>query len=93
LITLTLFFLKSLQSHRYLIWTGLVVGLGALAKYTVFISVPIILVYLLLFRRNYFQEKLLERLTDRRNRVTISDDVVRERTAGAEKVGIIIGRW
>jgi arylsulfatase A-like enzyme len=43
--------------------------------------------------RNYFQEKLLERLTDRKNRVTISDQVVRERTAGAEKVGIIIGRW
>jgi arylsulfatase A-like enzyme len=43
--------------------------------------------------RNDFQEKLLERLTDRRNRVTISDDMVRERTAGAEKVGIIIGRW
>jgi arylsulfatase A-like enzyme len=43
--------------------------------------------------RSDFQEKLLERLTDRRSRVTISDDVVRDRTAGAEKVGIIIGRW
>jgi len=43
--------------------------------------------------RSDFQEKLLARLTDRRSRVTISDDVVRDRTAGAEKVGIIIGRW
>jgi hypothetical protein len=43
--------------------------------------------------RSEFQGELLERLTDRRNRVTISDDTVRERTAGAEKVGIIIGRW
>jgi len=43
--------------------------------------------------RSDFQEKLLARLTDRRSRVTISDDTVRDRTAGAEKVGIIIGRW
>jgi hypothetical protein len=43
--------------------------------------------------RSEFQGELLERLTDRRNRVTVSDDVVKERTAGAEKVGIIIGRW
>lgn len=43
--------------------------------------------------RSEFQGALLERLTDRRNRVTVSDDVVKERTAGAEKVGIIIGRW
>ena len=43
--------------------------------------------------RSEFQGELLERLTDRRNRVTVSDDVVQERTAGAEKVGIIIGRW
>lgn len=43
--------------------------------------------------RSEFQGELLERLTDRRNRVTVSDDVLQERTAGAEKVGIIIGRW
>ena len=43
--------------------------------------------------RSEFQGELLERLTDRRNRVTVSDDVVQERTAGAEKVGSIIGRW
>ena len=43
--------------------------------------------------RSEFQGELLERLTDRRNRVTVSDGVVQERTAGAEKVGIIIGRW
>jgi len=43
--------------------------------------------------RSEFQGELLERLTERRNRVTVSDDVVQERTAGAEKVGIIIGRW
>jgi arylsulfatase A-like enzyme len=43
--------------------------------------------------RSDLQLLLLDRLTDRRNRVSMSDDTVSQRTAGAEKVGIIIGRW
>ncbi len=52
-----LFFLKSLSNTRCLIWTGVFVGLGGLVKYTAFIPIPIILVYLLLFKRNYFKER------------------------------------
>ncbi len=39
------------------------------------------------------QGLLLERLTDRRNRVTLSDEDVVARTDGARKKGVIIGEW
>ena len=39
------------------------------------------------------RDLLLERLTDRRNRVTMSDAEVEARTDGARKVGVIIGEW
>ena len=39
------------------------------------------------------QGLLLERLTDRRNRVTLSDADVEARTDGARRVGVIIGEW
>ncbi len=52
-------FLKSLKEDKYLIWTGVVLGLGLLAKYNVFILVPIFLTYLLIFRRDYFLNKKL----------------------------------
>ncbi|MDP3999219.1 MAG: glycosyltransferase family 39 protein [bacterium] len=50
-------FLKSLKEEKYLIWTGAVIGLGALAKYNTLILVPIFLTYLLIFRRDYFKNK------------------------------------
>ncbi len=51
------FFLKSLKKDSYLILTGVMIGLGMLAKYTAFILVPIFLTYLLLFRKDYFKNK------------------------------------
>ncbi len=51
------FFLKALQEDKYLILTGLSLGLGLLTKYTTFIVVPIILTYLLIYRRDYFKNK------------------------------------
>ena len=35
----------------------------------------------------------LERLTRRKNRITVPDEVVVERTDGSRKVGVIIGEW
>jgi len=55
----TYFFLKALREANYLIWTGAAVGLGMLAKYTVFIVAPIFVIYLLTFRRDYFRNKKL----------------------------------
>ena len=43
--------------------------------------------------RTEMQAMLLDRLTDRRNRVTVSDKIVADRTDGSERVGVIIGRW
>lgn len=51
------FFLKALQNDRYFIWAGLALGLGFLSKYNVFILVPALLVYLLVFRRDVFKNK------------------------------------
>ena len=36
---------------------------------------------------------LFERLTRRKNRTTVPDEVVVERTDGSRKVGVIIGEW
>ena len=52
-------FLKSLQEDKYLLWTGVALGLGLLAKYNVFILVPFFLTYLLFFKREYFGNKKL----------------------------------
>jgi len=50
-------FLKSLQNEKYLPWVGVILGLAAEAKYTSFILVPIFIIYLLLYKREYFQNK------------------------------------
>ncbi|MFM9971651.1 MAG: sulfatase-like hydrolase/transferase [Burkholderiales bacterium] len=39
------------------------------------------------------QGLLLERLTDRRNRVTVSDATIEANTDGARKKGVLIGEW
>ncbi len=43
--------------------------------------------------RAEMQSLLLDRLTDRRNRVTLSDQVVADRTDGSTRAGVIIGKW
>ena len=43
--------------------------------------------------RRQMQDKLLDRLTARRNRVTMSDATVIERTDGARRHGTLIGEW
>ena len=53
------FFLRSLDKENYLVWTGAALGFGMLAKYNVFILLPIFFTYLLLFRRDYFLNKKL----------------------------------
>lgn len=50
-------FLKALEENRYLVWTGVAIGLGALSKYTAFIIVPAVCTYLFLYRRDYFKNK------------------------------------
>ena len=53
------FFLRSLENPRFLILTGAAAGLAMLAKYTAVIIAPVVLTYLLLFRREYLQRKHL----------------------------------
>lgn len=53
------FFLRSLKKDTYLIWTGVILGLALLTKYTIFLLVPIFLVYLIIFKREYFLNKKL----------------------------------
>lgn len=53
------FFLRSLDKENYLIWTGVALGFGFLAKYNVFILLPVFFTYLALFRRDYFWNKKL----------------------------------
>ncbi len=43
--------------------------------------------------RRQMQDKLLDRLTSRRNRVAMSDATVIERTDGARRQGTLIGEW
>ena len=43
--------------------------------------------------RREMHGRLLERLTDRRNRVTVDDDWVLGARGRESKVGIVIGRW
>jgi len=57
LLLASYFFLKSLKNDRYLILTGIAVGLGLLAKYNTGIIVPIFATYLLFFKREYFKNK------------------------------------
>ncbi len=53
------FFLRALDDDTYLLWMGVALGLGALTKYTTFFLVPVLCVYLLLWRREYFLNKKL----------------------------------
>jgi arylsulfatase A-like enzyme len=43
--------------------------------------------------RDTMREKLFDRLLSRRNRVTVSDEAVEERTNKVREKGIIIGEW
>ncbi|QQG42447.1 MAG: glycosyltransferase family 39 protein [Candidatus Giovannonibacteria bacterium] len=55
------FFLKAVgkPNSNYLIWTGIALGLGFLAKYNVFIMAPFFLAYLAVYKRDYFLNKKL----------------------------------
>lgn len=50
-------FLRALKDEKFWPWVGVAVGLGAEAKYNSLIIIPIILSYLVLFRRDYFLNK------------------------------------
>ncbi len=52
-------FLKSYDMENYLVWTGIALGFGFLAKYNVFVLVPAFLTYIAFFRRDYFLNKKL----------------------------------
>ena len=54
-----LFFLKALRNDKFFIWLGISLGLGFLAKITVFILAPILTVYVLLFKREHLLNKRL----------------------------------
>ncbi len=43
--------------------------------------------------RHEMQQKLFERLLDRRNRVTVTDDDIRKKRRVEAESGIVIGRW
>ncbi len=60
-ILLTLyFFLRALENEKYFFWSGITLGLGMLAKYTVFFAAaPIMVIYLLLYHRNVLKSKKL----------------------------------
>lgn len=51
------FFLKSLHEPKYLLWTGVLIGIGAEMKYTALILIPMLVTYLILFRREYFRNR------------------------------------
>lgn len=50
-------FLKSLEQPKYFLWVGAAAGIATEAKYTSLVLAPIILTYLLLFRRDYFKNR------------------------------------
>ena len=53
-------FLRALENPRYFIWTGIAMGIGFLAKYTVlFFTAPLFFLYLLVFFRKLFLQKKL----------------------------------
>lgn len=59
-ILLTVYlFLKALEKPIYFIFTGLAFGLALLSKYTAFVLLPIVLLYLLILRRDVFGSKYL----------------------------------
>ena len=52
------FFLCALEKPRYFLWTGVAVGVGFLAKYTVlFFTAPLFFLYVALLYRNSFRQK------------------------------------
>src|SRR3989338_5973901 len=51
------YFINSLEHGRYRIYTGIAFGLAVLTKYTGLVLIPIFLLYLVLFRRDYFVSK------------------------------------
>jgi len=51
------YFLKSLRDPKYLLWVGIIMGIGAEMKYTTLILAPLLITYLILFRREYLKSK------------------------------------
>ncbi len=52
-------FLKSFDSDKYFLWTGIALGFGLLTKYNAVILIPVFLAYILLFKRSYLKNKKL----------------------------------
>lgn len=50
------FFIRALETGRHWRW-GIALGLGLLTKYTAIVFLPVILVYLLVFRREVFRDR------------------------------------
>ncbi|MDD5430888.1 MAG: glycosyltransferase family 39 protein [Candidatus Pacebacteria bacterium] len=53
------FFIRALKEDKYLIWTGVAIGLGLLTKYNMFILIPAFFTYLVFYKREYFLNKKL----------------------------------
>lgn len=50
------FFLLALDNRKFLPWLGLVFGLSVIAKYVAFIPLPIYLLILFIYKREYFKD-------------------------------------
>ncbi len=50
-------FLRALDEPKFFYWLGAALGLAFLTKYTTFIALPIFLTYLLIFKRNAFNQR------------------------------------
>lgn len=53
------YFLKSLRDPKYLLWVGVIIGIGAEFKYNVLILALMLIAYLVLFRRDYLLSRHL----------------------------------
>lgn len=51
------YFLRSLRDPKYLLWVGIIMGIGAEMKYTTLILAPMLVTYLILFRREYLRSR------------------------------------
>ncbi len=52
-----LYFLKSLRDPKYLLWVGVIIGIGGEFKYNVLILAPMFIFYMILFRRDYLKSR------------------------------------
>lgn len=51
------FFFRIKDNHKNFYWWGLCLGLACVTKYTAFFIIPVYLIYLVLFERQYFKDK------------------------------------